>query len=83
MKCSECKKYVTDVYFGCTWCKLDDNTRAELDKLDDISEQVRDVAKATRNWYHAEQVIKLLAEARIELYDKAMKQLYAEAGRAL
>lgn len=83
MKCSECKKYVTDVYFGCDWCKLPENTRKELDKLDDVAEQLRDLSKEVRSWASTESVIKMIAEARIEIYSKAIKQLYAEAGREL
>ena len=83
MKCNECKRYVTDAYMGCTWCKLPDEIRHELDKLDDISEQVRELARTTRKWGHAEQIIKFLSEARIETYNKAVKQLYIEADRVI
>ena len=83
MKCSNCNKYVTSPYMGCTWCMLPTEVREDLDEIENISEQVRNLAKKTRKWGHAEIIIKFLAEYRIDTYDKGIKQLYAEMGQQL
>lgn len=77
MKCSNCKRYVTNPYKGCTWCAMPTRVRQQLNGLDEIADKCRELANVRRSWLGYETIIRQCAELRIEIYHEAQKELEA------